>query len=57
MVLMQGFFRKALESSVTAGLLLAAAAFLLGSAAVAGKTSHGNTSTATSSPHHPACLP
>ena len=56
LVLMQGFFRKALESRVTAGLLLAAAAFLLGSAAVAGTTKHANTSTAMSSPHHLACL-
>jgi hypothetical protein len=33
----QGFFRKALESRVTAGVLLAAAVFLIGSAAVAGE--------------------
>ena len=45
LVLMQGFFRKALESRVTAGLLLSAAAFLLGSAAVAGDTNYARTLT------------
>jgi hypothetical protein len=40
MLLVQGFFRKALESRVTAGLLLAAAVFLLGSAAIAGELGH-----------------
>lgn len=34
---LQGFFRKALESRITAGVLLAASVFLVGSAAVAGR--------------------